>query len=260
MKVLAVAIFKGGSAKTTTSVSLGACLAEQGKRVLLVDCDPQLSATQWLGLQMDSRALYDALSGEGTLEEAVMPTSCKNLDAIPGSRWLIGIDKALAQEIGAELTLKAKLAELPDRWDIVLLDCGPSTGLLTMNVLCAAEEIVVPLETSTLSTGGLIHMIEAVKKVKERLNPKLSILGIIFCRVDYRTKLAKELIESLRNRFGDLVFETTVSQNSKLRECPSFGVPITQYDGKGKSASEYRKLAKEITTRMEAKNEQVTNR
>ena len=259
MKIIAISNVKGGCGKTSSAVSLGACFAEQKKRVLLIDLDPQMSATQWFGLQMDSRTLFDVFADDGELKDAVMPSCCEGLDVIPGSRWMLGLDKALANEIGAEMTLQRKIDALPNQWDIILLDCPPNTGIASLSALCAADYLLSPLEPTALNTSGLVHMIQTVQQVQDRLNPKLQILGIVPCRVDRRTKLAKEIIASLRERFGDLVCRAEIRESVKMKECSSFGIPITEYDPKGTVAADYRALAKEITKKME-KHEQVTNR
>lgn len=259
MHVLAISNYKGGCGKTSSAINLGACLAEKGKRVLLIDLDPQMSATQWMGLQQDSKALYEAFSGEEGLTQAVMPTACKGLEMIPGSRWMLGIDKALASEIGAEFTLQRKLKELPDNWDFVILDCPPATGIISLNALCAADQVLIPLEPTALNTGGLVHMVQTVKQVQDRLNAKLRVLGILPCRVDRRTRLAKEVVDSLRDRFGDQVFKAEIRDSVKMRECASFGQAITQYDPKGGAAEDYRAAANETLQRIAA-HEQVANR
>lgn len=257
MKIIAVVNFKGGCGKTSTAVNLAACLGEQKRKVLLMDLDPQLSATQWMNQPLDSRGLYDVFCGDANLDSLVTPTSANKVDMIPGSRWMIGLDKALSGEIGAEVILKKALEQLPERWDVVLLDCPPATGLISLNALCAATDILIPLELSVLNTGGLVHILKTVDQVKDRINPDLEILGIVPCRVDRRTRLAKEVLGGLQKRFGSLVTEISISESVKMRECPSFGEPITKYDPKGRATEDYRKLSKEIFKRIK-KYEQVT--
>jgi len=259
MKVIAVSNVKGGCGKTSSAVNLAACLAEQKKNVLLIDLDSQQSASQWLGLPMDSRALFDVFSGDLPLKDAIVPNVTHKMDVIPGSRWMVGLDKALSSEIGAEMTLRRKIEQLPRNWDVIIIDCPPSTGIASLNALCAADYLLSPLEPTALNAGGLVHMIETFRQVQSRLNPKIKLLGIVPCRVDKRTKLAKEIIASLRERFGEDVVRSEIRDSVKMRECSSFGVPITAYDPKGGATSDYRALSKELLKKME-NHEQLANR
>jgi len=251
MKTLAILNQKGGSAKTTTAVNLGAALAEKKKRVLLIDLDPQGSASSWLGFRNSSKDLYDIFTGNAG-NYSLSGISCKTviagLDIISASPWLVSIDKALASEIGAESILKRYLTGI-SQWDYVLLDCSPTLGIMSLNALVAADNMVIPVETHIMAIQGLAQLLHTVSMVKERLNPRLEIDGILPCRVNKRTRLSQDIIADLRKRFGDKIYETVIRENVKLAEAPSFGKPITIYDSKSSGAEDYRSLASEIIKR-----------
>ena len=247
MRIIALSNQKGGSAKTTSCVCLSAALAEKDRRVLVIDLDPQASASGWLGVQGGGRGLLDVLVDNGNLLEVVEETEVPNVDLIPSSSWLFGIDKALAGEVGVETTLRRKIAELPqDRWDYVLLDCPPNLGILTVNALSAAKEVLIPVEAHVMALSGLTQLMKTVEVIRERLNADLRVTGILACRVDARTRHSKEIVEELRQHFGDLVYPTVIRENVRLAECPSFAQPITQYDPRSAGAQDYRSLADDV--------------
>ena len=250
MRVLAISNQKGGSAKTTTCVCLSAALAERKRRVLVIDLDPQASASGWFGIHDGGRDLLDVFVANGNLTNVVRATDTPGVDVVPSSSWLLGLDKALAGEVGAETTLRRRLDTLPeDRWDYLFFDCPPNLGVLTVNALTAAEEILIPIEAHVLALSGLTELTELTKTievVRERLNPNLEITGILACRVDARTRHSEEIVEELRAHFGDLVYSTLIRENVRLAECPSFAKPITQYDGRCAGAQDYRAAAKEV--------------
>ena len=245
-RTLAVVNQKGGSGKTTTTVNLAAALGERGRRVLVVDLDPQASASSWLGVRDGGRGLLDALTGNGNLADLVHNVHNGNVSAIPSSSWLVGAEKALAAEVGAETILRKKLVGLPDSWDYVLLDCPPSLGVLTVNALAAAHEVLVPVEAHVMALQGLAALLQTVDVVKDRLNPGLRVSGIVACRVDSRTRHALDVVEKVRERFGDLVFKTIVRENVRVAEAYSFAQPITEYDPRSAGAEDYRALASEV--------------
>jgi len=247
MRTLAIANQKGGSGKTTTSVNLAAALGEQGRRVLMVDLDPQHSGTSWFGIRNAGRGVWGIFMGDGDLLEFVQETGAAGVEVAPSSAWLVGVEKVLAGEVGAESILRRQLAKLPaDRWDYVLLDCPPTLGILTINALAAAQELLVPVEAHVMAMAGLAQLLHTVAVVQERLNPELKVTGVLACRVDNRTRHAREVVEMLRERSGDLVYQTVIRENIRLAECPSFGQPITQYDPKSAGAVDYRALAQEV--------------
>lgn len=249
MSIIAIINQKGGSAKTTTAVNLGATLTENGKRVLLIDVDPQGSSSKWLRCSNTEKGIYNVFAENTCISDNIRDTSIEGLNIIPSSQWLIGIEKALASEVGAETILRKKLNELQGKWDYILIDCPPALGLLSLNALVAANEILVPLETRVMALDGLAQLLKTVEMVKDRLNPDLKINGIIPCRVDKRTRLSMDVIDELKKRFNGMVYETCIRETVKLAECPSFGQPITIYDTKSPGAEDYRTLAKEVITR-----------
>jgi len=246
MRTFAIANQKGGSGKTTTCVNLAAALGEQECRVLLVDLDPQHSATAWLGLKDAGKGVYGLFAEDALLADLVRQTNTPGVDLIPSSPWLVGVEKVLAGEVGAETILKRSLEALPGGWDYVLVDCPPTLGVLTVNALAAVQELLVPVEAHVMALGGLAHLLNTVEVVRNRLNPELMVSGILACRVDLRTRHAREVVEQLRERSGELVYRTFIRENIRLAECPSFGQPITQYDPKSAGAADYRALAREI--------------
>ncbi len=253
MKTVAVAMQKGGSGKTTTTVNLAAALAEKGKRVLVVDVDPQANASTWLGITDAGKGIFAVLCENGSLKDATRASPTKGVDVVPSSAWLVGAEKALAGEVGAETILRRKLKAVAQAYDVALIDTPPTLGVLTIGALVAADEVLVPVEAHVLALNGLAQLLATVETVRDRLNEDLGLLGIVACRVDARTRHAAEVVEELRNRFPKETFETVVRESVRLAEAPSFGEPITSYDGKGPGAEDYRALADEILKRWKKK-------
>ena len=248
-RTIAVVNQKGGSGKTTTVVNLAAALAEKGRRVLVVDLDPQASASSWLGVRDGGRGLLDALVGNVPvvdLADLVHVTDVADVSVVPSSSWLVGAEKALAAEVGAETLLRKKLERLPDSWDYVLLDCPPSLGVLTVNALAAVHEVLVPVEAHVMALKGLTALLQTVDVVKDRLSPRLKVSGIVACRVDGRTRHALDVVDRLREHFGELVFRTIIRENVRVAEAYSFAQPITTYDPRSAGAEDYRALAHEV--------------
>lgn len=247
MRRIAITNQKGGSGKTTTAVNLAAALGEKKRRVLLVDLDPQCSATSWLGLKNTDKGIFSVFIGNGNVSDIISQTNVPNVAVVPASPWLVGVEKALAGEVGAETILRRQLQNLPaDRWDYLVIDCPPALGILTINALAAVSEVLVPVEAHVMALEGLAQLLQTVDVVHERLNPELEISGILACRVDGRTRHAQEVVEQLQSRFGNLVYNTVIRENVRLAECPSFGKPITQYDPRSYGAQDYRALAAEV--------------
>lgn len=249
MRSLAFLNQKGGSCKTTTVVSLGGALGEKGKRVLVVDLDSQASASSWLGVRGDGRGLFEVFTDNGNLADMVRETPVPGVDLVPGSAWLAGLERTLAAEPGAETIFRRALRRLPDRWDFVFVDCPPSLGLLSVSALVACREVFVPVEASTMALGGLASLLQTVERVKERLNPDLEITALLVCRTDSRTNLSKDVVEKLRERFGDLVLKTTIRETVRLREAWSFSKPVTLYAPRSPGAEDYRRAAAELLKR-----------
>lgn len=247
MRKIAILNQKGGSGKTTTAVNLSAALVERGRKVLLIDLDPQASTSAWYGHTEQSKALLNVFTQDLSINSAMVKTEIESLKLIPASTWLIGLEKALAHEVGSELILKRKLLELDqNEYDYVLIDCPPTLGILAINALCAVDELLIPVESRIMALSGLVQLLQTVDVIKDRLNSALKITGIVACRVDSRTKHSKEIVDELRNKFKDLVFDTIIRENVKLSEAPSFAQPIMQYDTESRGALDYRLLAQEV--------------
>lgn len=247
VRTIAILNQKGGSGKTTTAVNLAASLAEANKKVLLIDLDPQASASMWYGFKEQGRGLLDVLIENGKLENAIEKTQIERLHIIPSSPILAGVEKALANEVAAESILKNKMAGLADKpWDYLLIDCPPTLGILSLNALTLANEVLVPVEAHVMALHGLVQLLKTINVVKERLNPTLQITGILPCRVDYRTKHSQEVLDQLRTRFEGKVCTSVIRENIRLAEAPLHLKPITVYDTSCNGAHDYRQLAQEI--------------
>jgi chromosome partitioning protein len=245
-RLIAIINQKGGSAKTTTTVNLAAALGRQNRQVLVLDLDPQASASSWLGVKDGGRGLLDVFTNGSALAGLIQPTSVEGVEVIPSSTWLVGAEKALAGIVGAEAILRGRLATLEGRWHYILIDCPPTLGILATNALVAAKEVLVPVECHIMGLGGLARLLQTVEIVKERLNPDVKMAGILACRVDARTRHAHEVVEQLRSRFGPLVYDTMIRENVRLAECPSFFQPIDRYDPFCAGAVDYRMLASDV--------------
>ena len=247
MRTVAVAMQKGGSGKTTTSVSLAATLAEAGKRVLLFDVDPQANATSWYAIRDAGKGIYACICGNERISSVITKTSVAGVDVAPASTWLVGAERALAAEVGAE-TLR-RLRDVADRYDVALIDTPPTLGILTVAALVAADQVLIPVAAHVLALNGLAQLLETIDTVRDRLNDKLEMLGIVPCRLDTRTRHGPEVVSELQRRFPDETFKTAIRENVRLAEAPSFGLPITSYDTKSAGADDYRALAREVLLR-----------
>jgi chromosome partitioning protein len=248
-RIFAVANQKGGVGKTTTTINMGACLAELGYRVLIVDLDPQGNASTGLGIDSHGLAssIYDVLVNEAKIEDTVEPTSVKNLFVSPASLDLAGAEIELVTAFSRETRLKRALDVVRDDYDYVLIDCPPSLGLLTVNALTAASEVLVPIQCEYYALEGLGQLIRNVDLVKRSLNPSLEISTMILVMYDARTKLADQVVDEVRSHFTDRVCKTVVPRNVRLSEAPSYGQPIIVFDSLSRGAVAYRALAKEVS-------------
>lgn len=245
MRTLAVCNLKGGVGKTTTTVNLGACLARSGRRVLLIDCDPQGSLTHWLRAapECGGATLYEVLRGQATVKTAVRETPWANLWAVPSSPRLSEIDRGgLAGE-------RVLWARLPTEYDYALLDCPASPGVVMLNALSAAHEVLTPVQAKGMARGGLERLQKLVAEVRERSNRNLDLTGVVVCLFDGRTRLARLVLGELRARYGDLVFDTIVHENVRLAEAADHRQPITAYAPSSRGAAEHAALAFELLTR-----------
>jgi len=254
-QVIALMNQKGGVGKTTTTISLGAALAELGQRVLLVDMDPQGSLGVGLGTEphgLDT-TIYNLLMHDGTNpDEVIVETAQERLHLLPANIDLAAAELLLVQEVAREQSLRRILDRLRYRYDYILIDCPPSLGLLTINALTASDSVIVPLECEYFALRGMRLLMDTLRKVQERLNPQLEVKGIIPTMFDPRTVHAREVLERVREAFGDLVFTTTINKTVRFAEAPVVGAPITTYAPKSKGADAYRDLAKEVLSREPA--------
>lgn len=247
-RVFAVANQKGGVGKTTTTVNLGACFAEMGQRVLVVDLDPQANASTGLGLnpRQLAHSLYDVLLHGVPIEDVIEPTSVKNLHVAPASLDLAGAEIELVPAFSRERKLRDALDSVMDSYDLIMIDCPPSLGLLTINGLTAAGEVMVPIQTEYYALEGLGQLIRNVDLVKRSLNPELELSTIVLVMFDARTKLSGQVADEVREHFGDKVCRHVIPRTVRLSEAPSFGQPITVFDPESRGAMAYRAVAKEV--------------
>lgn len=254
MRTIAITNQKGGSGKTTTAVNLASALAEKGKKVLVIDLDPQASATSWFGIADGGKRLLEVFTDNVNLTDVAESTNVANVWIAPSSNWLLGVEKALSGEVGAETIFRDAILRIPkDRWDFILLDCPPSFGLLSISALVAAQEVLVPVEASSMALTGLAKLVQTLDQAKKRLNPKLALSAVLPCRVDARSNISKDVISKLRGHFGDKVFKTVVRESVRFREAPSHGKPITTYAPSSAGAEDYRAVAAELL-RKKARN------
>ena len=248
-RILAVANQKGGVGKTTTAVNLGAALAELGYRVLVVDLDPQGNATTGLGIDARSfeLSMYDVLMRDVSLDDAVEPTSMKNLFVAPATIDLAGAEIELVPSFSRELKLRRALEAVSGDFEFILIDCPPSLGLITVNGLAAADEVLVPIQCEYYALEGLGQLLRNVHLVQANLNDKLEVSTIVLTMYDARTKLAEQVADEVRTHFGNKVCRNVIPRTVRISEAPSFGQPITVFDPTSRGAIAYRELAKEVS-------------
>jgi chromosome partitioning protein len=252
MNVIAVANQKGGVGKTTTAINLGTALAATGQHVLLIDLDPQGNASTGLGINRADRekSSYDILLGEMPLGEAVIPTCVPKLDIIPATVDLSGAEIELVDYEERTHRLNRALARSDHRWDVILIDCPPSLGLLTLNALVAANSLLVPLQCEFFALEGLSQLLSTVERIRERFNPGLSILGVALTMHDRRNRLTDQVSADVRAVLGRVVFETVIPRNVRLSEAPSHGLPALIYDHRCPGSEAYIALARELILRL----------
>jgi chromosome partitioning protein len=250
-RIVCVANQKGGVAKTTTAVNLAAGLALRNHPVLLVDLDPQANATTGLGVNRDlvDKSTYDLLSKELSLQDVITPTAIKGLDLVPASLDLAGAEVELVGAMARERKLAEALESVSDRYELVLIDCPPSLGLLTVNALAAAHDLIVPVQCEYYALEGLGQLIGTAERVRKSLNAGLRIAGFLLTMYDARTKLAGQVADEVRSHFGELVFDTIIPRSVRLSEAPSFGEPVLTLDASARGSVAYRLLAAEVEAR-----------
>ncbi|MDP4125544.1 MAG: AAA family ATPase [Bacillota bacterium] len=247
-KVIAVANQKGGVAKTTTAINLSACLSELGKRVLLVDLDPQGNATSGMGIPKHklARCIYDVLINDVSLTHVIQKTEQKNLKIVPARIQLAGAEIELVSQISRESKLRTALEEVKNSYDYIFIDCPPSLGLLTLNALSAATDVLIPIQCEYYALEGLTLLMKTLESVRKHINPDLNVLGALLTMFDARTNLAIQVVDEVKKYFPKKVFKTIISRNVRLSEAPSHGKPINSYDTRSRGAEVYRELAKEV--------------
>ncbi|WP_162785882.1 ParA family protein [Polynucleobacter necessarius] len=251
MTVIAVANQKGGCAKTTTVVNLACALAEHGLRTLVLDLDPQANATQWVGIKADAKGTFEFLVDDEPFESLICTTRMPGVDVMAGSKRLSQIEKSLSGQIAVESLLKRRLSKVDlGGWDIILIDTPPTLGLLTLNALAAADELLVPVTTHVMSLIGVSQLVNTLNEVREVLNTSIDILGYLPSRVDLRTRHAKDVIELLKQSFGDKVLSSIVRENVSLAEAPSFNQGIMTYKPSSSAAEDYRALTIELLKKL----------
>lgn len=254
-KIVAVANQKGGVGKTTTSVTLSAMLAKKGKKVLLIDADPQGNATSGVGIEKGVElSIYDVIINETKIEETILDTNTKNLKVCPSTISLAGAEVELVSVISREHRLKEKLDEIKDEFNYIIIDCPPSLGLITLNAFTAADSILVPIQCEYYALEGLGQLINTINLVKKHLNKNLEIEGALLTMYDMRTRLSNQVVNEVKRFFNDKVYNTIIPRNIRLSEAPSFGQPITEYDARSKGAKAYEKFVKEFIKMNESKN------
>ncbi|MBQ3110760.1 MAG: ParA family protein [Clostridia bacterium] len=252
MKIIAIANQKGGVGKTTTAVNLAACLAKKGKRVLLLDCDPQGNSTSGVGVDKRrcEKTVYDVLIGNADINEAIVETPYENLCVCPSNISLSGAEIELVSEMGRETKLKNALNTVKNSFDVVLIDAPPSLGLITINVLTAANSVIIPIQCEYYALEGVAQLMNTIKKVKQVMNPELEIEGILMTMFDSRTNLSAQVIEEVKKFFPNQVYKTLIPRNVRLSEAPSFGKPIIYYDIASRGSESYLDLADEVLSSM----------
>jgi len=252
-RIIAIANQKGGVGKTTTSINLSAALAEKGKKVLVIDTDPQGNTTSGLGVEKNDldNTIYELLLGECSIHECIIKNVMDGVSVLPSNVNLAAAEIELIGVDKKEYILKREVDWIKDQYDYILIDCPPSLSMLTVNAMTTANTVLVPIQCEYYALEGLSQLIHTVNLVKERLNPELAMEGVVFTMYDSRTNLSAQVVENVKEHFKQNVFDTVIPRNIRLAEAPSYGMPICQYDPKSAGAEAYRNLAEEIIKRKD---------
>lgn len=252
-RIIAVANQKGGVGKTTTTINLSACLAEQGQKVLVIDIDPQGNTTSGLGIDKNNteNTVYELMLGEASIDDCIYKSVMDDLDVIPSNVNLAGAEIDLIDIDDREYILKKIVNSLKEKYDFILLDCPPSLSMLTVNAMTAANTVLVPIQCEYYALEGLSQLIRTINLVKQKLNPELEIEGVVFTMYDARTNLSLQVVENVKANLKQTVYKTIIPRNIRLAEAPSHGLPINLYDSKSAGAESYRLLAEEVIHRGE---------
>ena len=255
-KIIAIANQKGGVGKTTTAFNLGACLATEGKKVLLVDADPQANATSGLGLDGNQApaSIYECIVDDYPVADSIVKSDIEGLDVICSRIDLVGAEVELMNRREREKALQRVLTPLKDSYDYILIDCSPSLGIITVNALTAADSVIIPVQSEYFALEGISQLLNTIRIIKSRLKPTLEIEGFLLTMYDARLRLANQIFEELKGHFGDMVFSTVIPRNIKLSESPSHGLPVILYDPDSRGAIAYCQLAKELLARNRKRN------
>ena len=252
-RVIAIANQKGGVGKTTTTINLSACLAEKGKKILVIDTDPQGNTTSGFGLEKNDieNTIYELLLGEISIEESIIKNAVEGVDIIPSNVNLAAVEIELIGVDKKEFILRNEVEWVKDRYDFIIIDCPPSLSLLTINSMTTADTVLVPIQCEYYALEGLSQLIHTVNLVKERLNPDLDMEGVVFTMFDSRTNLSMQVVENVKANIKQKVYDTLIPRNIRLAEAPSYGMPINIYDPKSAGAEAYMSLADEIINRKD---------
>lgn len=247
-RIISLANQKGGVGKTTTTINLGACLAEIGKQVLVIDIDPQGNATSGLGIKKVDVAqdIYDVIINELPLQKTIMKTEHSGLDIVPATIQLAGAEMELTSMMARETRLKEALLPIQKDYDYILIDCPPSLGQLSINAFTASNSIIIPVQSEYYALEGLSQLLNTIRLVQKHFNPNLAIEGVLLTMFDARTNLGTQVVQEVQSYFGDRVYKTIIPRNTRLAEAPSYGLPIIDFDRKSRGAETYLQLAEEV--------------
>lgn len=252
-RIIAIANQKGGVGKTTSAINLSACLAEENKKVLVIDLDPQGNATSGLGIDKDEveHSVYDLILGECAIADSIVDTKIERLSMIPSDVNLAGAEIELLDVTEKEYVLRKSVQTIRDNYDFIIIDCPPSLNMLTINAMTTADTVLVPIQCEYYALEGLSQLMHTINLVQERLNEDLIIEGVVFTMYDGRTNLSQQVVENVRENLKTKIYETVIPRNIRLAEAPSYGMPIELYDTNSSGAKSYRSLAKEIMERKD---------